>query len=255
MPIIDTNVHLSRWPFRRLRLDDPAKLVAHLRANGITEAWAGTYDALLHRDLTAANERLVAECDRHDLLKPVGAINLSLPDWQEDVRRCLDVHRMLAIRVYPNYHGYRLDDPRFKELADITAKAKVPLQIAVMMEEERTQHPLVAVPHVDTSPLLELLPQIPNARVILQNAFRAVRGGLLLKLVATRQVWFDHSTIEGMEGLRTVFKQIPADRLVFGSHAPFYLLESALLKLKESALTDAERTALTHRNAAAMCRE
>lgn len=249
MQLIDTNVHLSRWPFRRLRLDETPQLVAHLRASGITEAWAGTYDALLHRDLTHVNERLVADCARHDLLKPVGAINLALPDWQEDLRRCLHVHRMPALRVYPNYHGYRLDDPRFKQLLATAAAANLPVQIAVMMEEERTQHPLVTVPHVDTAPLLELLPQIPKSRIILQNAFRAVRGGLLLKLAATRQVWFDHSTVEGMAGLRRLLSQVPADRLLFGSHSPFYLLESALLKLRESMLTEAEKTALTHQNA------
>ena len=44
--IIDTNVHLSRWPFRRLAGDEPAELVAKLRKHNVTQAWAGSFDGI-----------------------------------------------------------------------------------------------------------------------------------------------------------------------------------------------------------------
>ena len=93
MPLIDTNVHLSRWPFRRVANDDTAGLARKLKQLKITEAWAGSFDALLHRDLSAVNERLIEECHRHGegILKPFGSVNLSLPDWEEDARRCAEV--------------------------------------------------------------------------------------------------------------------------------------------------------------------
>ncbi len=252
MPLIDTNVHLFRWPFRRLPLDETSALVARLKTNGITEAWAGSYEALLHRDLSALNERLVTECRRHDILKAVGAINLSLPDWEEDLRRCAEDHHLHAVRVYPNFHGYELTDPRFAMLLGECADRGLILQIAVMMEEERTQHPLVKVPHVNTAPLSGLLKQMPKARVILQNCFRAVRGRLLLELAATEQVWFDISTLEGMAGIELLLKQLPPDRLVFGSAAPLYIPESAILKLRESSLSQRQRDSITFGAARAM---
>ena len=108
MRLIDTNVHLSRWPFRRVANDDAAGLVRKLKQLGITEAWASSFDALLHRDLSAVNERLVKECSKHGegILNPFGSVNLSLPDWEEDVRRCAEIYRMKGIRLYPNWRPH-----------------------------------------------------------------------------------------------------------------------------------------------------
>ena len=39
--IVDTNVSLFQWPFRRLPLDDTTVLVKKLRSLGIAEAWVG----------------------------------------------------------------------------------------------------------------------------------------------------------------------------------------------------------------------
>jgi predicted TIM-barrel fold metal-dependent hydrolase len=156
---------------------------------------------------------------------------------------------MKGIRLYPNYHQYDLTEARFKKLFAMAAARGLLVQIAVMMEEERTQHPLARVPLVDTAPLLDMLKQTPKARVMLLNCFRAVRGGLLLRLQATRRVWFDLATLEGMAGIGRMLRQLPADRLVFGTAAPFYIPESAVLKLKESKLTQAQLDAITFKNA------
>src|SRR5262245_49049287 len=59
--IIDTNVHLFDWPFRKLKYAKTEALIAKLRKHRITQAWAGSFDAVLNKQLDAANRRLTQE--------------------------------------------------------------------------------------------------------------------------------------------------------------------------------------------------
>ncbi|MDZ4684271.1 MAG: amidohydrolase family protein [Planctomycetaceae bacterium] len=251
--MIDVNVHLSRWPFRRLPDDDTPALVQRLRAAGVTQAWAGTFDALLHRNLSDANARLADECARHGdgLFLPFGSVNPTAPDWREDLRRCVEVHHMRGIRLYPNYHGYKLDDPGFVALLDAATERNLLVQVALKMEDERTQHPLVSVPAVDPAPLADLIAARPKLRLMVLNGLGILRGEALTKLARSGQVWFDIAMLEGVAGIEKTLSVLPSNRLAFGSHAPFFIHEAAVLKLQESELPQPVRDAIARENAQA----
>ena len=254
MSFIDANTYIGQWPFRRTPEDTVDALLAKLSHYGVEQAWTGSFEGILHKDIAGVNERLVEACRLHDngVLMPFGSVNPVLPQWEEDLRRCAEVHGMKGIRLHPNYHGYTLDDGRFKALLEQAAAAKLVVQLVVTMEDERMMHPLMQVPHVDIAPLAEVVASVPGLRLVLLNAFRAARGEVIDKLVATKQVWFDIAWLEGIAGIDAMSKQIPLDRLVFGSYAPFFYFESSLFKLKESALSDETLALIQGGNAAGL---
>ena len=248
--IIDTHAYLSRWPFRRLAGDEPAVFVASMRAQGVGQAWVGSFDGLLHRDLSAVNTRLAADCRAHGAgppsLVPFGSVNPALPDWQEEVRRCREQHRMPGIRLHPNYHGYTLADPRFGEALRLAARSGLIVQLVVTMEDDRTQHPLLQVPSVDLSPLAGIVPTIPSLRLIAVNQRH---DAPVTKIAAAGQVWFDFAMVERLRGVATLARQISPERVVFGSHFPLFYIESAALKMREAALSDQDLRAISEGNA------
>lgn len=237
-PTIDTNVYLGDWPFRQLPIRDPKALAKKLGEAGITKAWVGHFDALLHRDLDAVNARLAATCRNIEArpFLPFGSVNPTQPGWRETLRRCHEVHRMSGLRLHPNYHGYSLDAPEFRDLLEEAKTRGLTVQIALRMEDPRTQHPKVMVPDVGADPLVDLLADFQGSglRVQLLNSLRSVSDSLLLQRIAERGVHFEIAMLEGAAALERLGEKIPANQVEFGSYAPYFYLEAALLKLTEA---------------------
>lgn len=250
-PIVDVNVHLGRWPARRVRGDEPGELAAKLRSRGVAEAWAGSLDALLHKDLTAVNARLADACRREQgvRLVPFGSVNPMRPDWEEDLRRCAEEHGMPGIRLHPNYHGYALDHPEFARLLELAAERHLIVAIALAMEDERMMHHLLRVPPVDPGPLAGLIARVPGSRLLLLNALRTLRGERLGTLLRAGDVSVEIAALEGVGGVARLLDEVPLERVLFGSHAPLFYFEAAPMKLRESALAASQLEAVRHGNA------
>jgi predicted TIM-barrel fold metal-dependent hydrolase len=253
--IVDTNVHVGVWPFRRPPWFETADIVKKLRSVGITEAWTGSFEGLLHKDLAGVNARLADECQRHpNFLIPFGSVNPRLPDWEEDLRRCHERHRMPGVRLHPNYHGYRLDDPVFGRLLEGAAERRLVVQIAVRMEDERTHHPLMRVPAVDLNPLPATFARSPNSRLQILNAAFNPRDETSLLLARSGKVYFDFANMESVGGLAKVLQRIGPQHIAFGSHFPLFYPEAALFKMRESAVKADDRAAIEHGNARSLLR-
>jgi hypothetical protein len=253
--LVDTNVHLSSWVVRRSGLDTPRQLVEKLRRHDVTQAWTGSFEAVLHTDLAGANTRLADACAREGggTLVPFGSVNPLFPDWEDDVRRCHEVHRMPGLRLYPSYHGYALDHPQFARLLALAAARRLFVQIALSLEDDRTHNPVLTVAPVNPAPLPDLLAKVPAARVMLLNASSRVLAAAspLLARLAKSGVYFEISCLEGVAGVGALLAKHPALRLCFGSHTPYFYFEAALLKLQESALSPAQLAAVGHGHAQA----
>jgi hypothetical protein len=247
--LIDTNAWLGQWPIRRLALDVPSALAAKLKQNEVSRAWVSSLEGILHKDIGAANARLAEECNRLPIFEPFGVINLSLPRWEDDVEACSLRHHMRGLRLLPGYHGYKLDDPRFAEFLKLATSRRLAVQIAVTLEDERTQNPLLRVPPVDLTPLPALVDEVAGVRVMLLNWQRVSGGKPLLSTLQKTRVLLDTAMVEGIAGIESVVEEFPVSQLCFGSYSPVFYFESAKLKLRESDLTDVQLDSITQGNA------
>jgi len=280
--IIDVNITLGQWPTRRVPCEGINKLVAKLRDYNVSEAWAGHYDGLFHTDLTAVEEKEtkgksagvplappVQPLDRDEsLAKPVaphrpqlrlipfGSVNPLTSNWEPELDRCAAVHRMAGVRLHPNYHNYKLDHPNFAALLKAAAERNLIVQLTTLMEDARMMHPLMRVPPVDLAPLEKLVSRTPKLRLILLNALTTpARTDPLARLINAGEVYVDIATLETIAALETLLKDIPPDRILFGSHSPSFYFEAAWLKLQESRLPNSHLRAIAHENARQLLRK
>ncbi|MAI71648.1 MAG: metal-dependent hydrolase [Rhodopirellula sp.] len=245
--VIDTNVSLFHWPFRRLPLDEVNKLCAKFQQLGITEVWAGSFEALLHRDLRTVNERLLRACQNRGELIPVGAVNPTFPDWKHDLNLCLGRFGMPGVRLLPGYHGYALGDAVFGELLETATKLGGFVQVVIAMEDTRTQSNSIQAPNVDPRPLQHWMQQIPEARVQILNCRPSASD--LRTFASIHRLAVDTSRVDGTDGVSTLVKAIGIDRVLYGSHSPFLIPEAACIRMIETDIPGAEVKAIMQENA------
>lgn len=262
--LIDTNVNLFDWPFRRLKYREPAALVAKLRKHGVVEAWAGSFEALLSKNVDSVNSRLAEECRRHaGFFRPMGTVVPAWADWEEDLRRCHEVYKMPGIRLYPGYQGYGVDHPNFVPLLQAAGERGLLVQIALGMEDSRVHHPVTFVRSVHAPTLTAAVKKVPGTGVqLLYAAGEALSPPARTALAKETHVLFDISRFESVGVLWRMLgggdhlndrdfepSRVPLDRILFGSHAPYFPLETALLKLFESPLALPQFQAIAEGNA------
>ncbi len=256
--IIDTNINLFNWPFRALKYRDTKALATKLKKNRVIEAWAGTFEALFAKDMDGANARLAAECrdKANRFLIPFGSVNLAWPDWEEDVRRCHEVHNMPGLRIYPGYQPFDLDHPDMESLLKMIAERALILQIVFGMEDPRVHHPIIDVRPPNFGPLLKTLKTVPNAKVQLLHFPNAPQSEFA-DFMALPNTFIEISRVEGNGGVGRMLGvgeglpslRAPLDRILFGSHAPYFPIETAIFKLIESPLDPRQLEAIMHLNA------
>jgi predicted TIM-barrel fold metal-dependent hydrolase len=236
--MIDTILSIGTWPFRNLPGDNLLAITGHLQRLGITQAWTGSLEGLFHRDVAGVNLRLAKACEQAEsgLLVPFGTINPTLPDWEDDLRRCDEVHKFRGIRVHPGFHGYDLNSEEFEKLLVRAAARKMIVQLVATMEDERTQHPVFRVPIVDLAPLPKLLKSMPSVRLIVLNGFRKLSLDEASNLANAGHAWFDIGMLEGVDRIAELSEKVSSRKILFGSNFPLFYIESALLKMRETML-------------------
>lgn len=248
--LVDTHVYLGHWPHAHVGSEDPAKLVASLRQSGVTRAWCGNFDGLFHKDVAAANQRLADACAASNgFLIPFGTINPTLPDWEDDVRRCDEIHHMPGVRLHPNYHGYTLDNPLFAELLKLAVEQHLIVQLVVRLDQSRHRLLSPSAAEVDLASLPKLAANFPMPPIVLANPNESGPGRLMHELTAIKSLSFDVGLSANASEIRMKVKTLSPQCVVFGSGVPLGDCAKSRKLLSEAKLAPEDAKAVAARNA------
>jgi len=250
--MIDVNASLGQWPFGDLRYNAPQHLLKWLGMAGIEQACVGPLEALLYKDIQQANARLHKAVGRlRDRLFPFCAIDPSGPDWRSDLEQCRGQWRTAGVRLFPSYHGYNISDACCAELFEVLQDARLPVQIAPVICDPRMHHERVRVPAASLEGLLDLLARFPRLNVALLNV-RVETEPALKDAAAFRALpnfFFDIAWVDGVGQVGRLVDEFGDDHVLLGTNAPLMIPLSAVYKLREADLAQAQIDRITHDNA------
>ncbi len=243
--IIDSNVLIGNWPFRKLPYTDASQVRQVLAASGINHAVAVSTDAIFFRNVQDGNETLYKALAQHrDFFTPAATINPSYARWEKDYEQALQ-EKCAAIRIWPEYQGWGLLDSCGLELCSACKEDRLPIILTTEVEDSRQRHPLDKPEDWKGGDLKRLIEETAGLKVLVVNA-RAEKVkelGLALPEEDRKRIFFDISGLWGafVDDLDLCIEQVGISQFVFGSHAALKTPEAAITKLNLSKIKELDK--------------
>lgn len=236
MTFFDANTWIGRWPFSLQPALTAKALVARLKRHGIDRALVSPIEAVFAPEPGAANRLLLRETRGHATLTPVPVINPALANWREHLDAAADP-RVRAVRLVPNYHGYRLGSRRIDAVSAAASERGLRLIVTMRLIDERHEYFAMRMKGVPVRELEALLRRNPRVPVI---ASGLTRSELLAVLPTQPHLLADLSFAEWHETMDDLRRRVPVAQLAFASHTPFLITAAATAKLRDTAVRKAE---------------
>ncbi len=249
---IDVSAFLGAYPYRRVPGTSPDALRRAMERVAIDAAWVSHLPSVFWRDPVAGNAWLYETAAVEPRFKPVPAVHPGLSGWEGVLGAAAD-HRAPAVRCDPTYYGLDPVGAEMRVLAAACSAARLPLLLAVRLEDGRQRHPHDRAPELPAAAVRALLRSDDDVRLIVTHADRAfveeVHFGSTPEAAA--RVWWDISWIWGPpeDHLETLLHTIGVERFVFGTGQPLRLPETSVAKLDLLDVTPAAREAIESGNA------
>ena len=236
--MIDADVWAGHYPFRPFPhpSQDLHQIKDYLQACGIQRACLASLHAAFYADPQQGNAELLPQVVGDDFFLPVGVINPSLHNWRDTLACCVDAYGCRLVRLLPNYHLYSLADGFVADFLAEANRRRLLVAIVKRLEDERMHPLLMKVPGVENSDIIALTQRYPHPLLILSAYLPEIKE----LAGAAPQLYFDIAFAETMNTMQRLTENVAADRLLFGTHTPFFYPEAAISKV-ESWATGAEQ--------------
>src|SRR5882672_10835354 len=248
---IDCNAFLGAYPWRKVPGTSPDALVHALERTQIDVAWITHLPSLFWRDPTAGNAWLYETARQEKRFKPVPTVHPGLAQWEQVVADAANAGAP-AVRRDPLYLGLEPAGGEMRVLAAACSAARIPLMLAVRLEDGRQRHPNDHVPELPAAAVRALIRSDADVRLLVTHADRAfveeVHFGSTPE--EARRIWWDICWLWGPpeDHLATLLDTIGPDRFVFGTGQPLRLPENSVAKLDLLDIKREAREAIESKN-------
>lgn len=247
----DCNGFLGTWPFRRFYHGglDGLKAV-HEKAN-ITGGCVSSLNSIFYNDPMEAEE-LLAEALKNTPYRQVMGVNPMLPAAVSSVKEAMERFNICAVRLYPGYHRYRLDDLKLAPFFAEIEKLHIPVLVTMRLEDERLNY--LITPRIITKEEKVALPKsYPGVRFIytgmqtyeateIAEAFRENSN-----LYAETSFFKSPCTV-----FEDVLKAVPAEKILYGSGYPLNCLQSTWIALQKAYIPQEDKRKILYSNIEAL---
>lgn len=251
---IDVNAFLGAYPYRRVPGTAPDAVRRAMDRAAIDEAWVSYLPAMFWQAPPDGNAWLYDAIAAEPRLKPVPAVHPALAGWEDSLGEAAD-RGAPAVRCDPTYYGLDPAGPEMRVLAAACGAARLPLLVAVRLEDSRQRHPNDRAPELPAAAVRALVRTDADVRLLVTHADRAfieeVHFGSTPEEAA--RVWWDIAWLWGPpeDHLAGLVGTIGAERFVFGTGQPLRLPEASVAKLDLLDVSADARSAIESENARA----
>lgn len=244
--LIDTNVSLGEWPFATVGLTSARSLKNHLASSDIGTALVSHLATVFNPEPDHGNQRLFKAVRNEPSLIPVPVINPGLADWRDLLDQYRDRHAIKAVKVYPNFHRFRLASSAMDRLVAYTRDHGVRLIINIRLADERHQYFGLKINGVTLKSLTDFSARHGDLKFLCLGLYRPE----ILELAdQCGNFLTDFSFADWQYMLEEVLTKLSVDRVFFGSHSPIMITQSIADQLTRSRLTPAKIRRIGHDNA------
>jgi len=251
---VDVAAFLGAYPFRRVPATSPDALLRAMDRVGIDEAWVSHLPSVFWRAPAEGNGWLYETAARERRLRPVPAVHPGVPGWEEVIGDAV-ARGAPAARCDPTYYGLDPAGAEMRVLAAACGAARLPLLMAVRLEDARQRHPGDRAPELPAAVVRALIRSHADVRLVVTHADRAfieeVHFGSTPQEAA--RIWWDITWVWGPpeDHLETLLATVGVDRFVLGTGQPLRIPETSIAKCDLLDLTVAQRAAIESHNALA----
>ena len=245
MKIIDVNAGAGFWPTQHFSVHTPDELDRFYQMDGIDEVWLSAVESILFPEPDTFDFRLFGKIAGLPRFRPVKTVHPILGNWRRSCEEALAGFPVVALKVFPNYHGYSLGSGPGDALCHFARERNLPLLESMRVNDERNQPSCMEVTGVPAEDIVRLSLRHPENRI---HALCAYMHELKVLATGSPNLMVDLSFLDDAETIATASRFIAPQRIVFGTHAPFLHVRAAALKLAHGALDATVHAAIAHNN-------